>query len=97
MKTTVTSRHFKASEKLNEYAASEVERLNKFFTEIVDCEVILSYDVRQNKTAEASVKVPGDRLVASETSEDFYKSIDQMVNKLEKQVIRYKDKLKKKH
>ncbi len=97
MKTTITSRHFKASEKLTGYATTEVERLNKFFPGIVDCEVILSYDVHQNKTAEASLNVPGDTIVASETSEDFYKSIDQMVGKLEVQIRRYKDKLKKKH
>ncbi len=97
MRTTVTSRHFKATQKLKDYASKEVQRLKKYFDNIIDCEVVLAYDVRQNKTAEISIRVKGDRMMASETSEDFYKSIDLAVNKLEKQVQRHKDRLKRKH
>jgi putative sigma-54 modulation protein len=97
MKTTVTSRHFKASEKLNDYAKKEIERLNKYFDAIIDCDCVLSFDVNKNKTVEYSIRVPGEILHASETSDDFYKSIDQAVTKLEKQVVRFKDKLRKKH
>jgi len=97
MKTTVTSRHFKASDKLNGYAVKEAERLDRYFDAIIDCECVLSYDARQNKSVEYTLRVPGETLVSSETTDDFYKSIDQAVLKLEKQVQRYKDKLKKKH
>lgn len=97
MKTTVTSRHFKASDKLNTYATKEVERLNKYFDAIIDCDCVLSYDPHQHKSVEYSIRVPGETMVSSETSDDFYKSIDLAVNKLEKQVVRFKDKLKKKH
>jgi len=97
MKTTVTSRHFKASDKLRTYAEKEAARLDKYFDSILECEVTLEYDVHQHKTAEIAVRVPGEHLVAAETSEDFMKSIDQAVHKLEKQVQRYKERLKKKH
>jgi len=97
MKTTVTSRHFRASDKLKGHAETEVGRLDKYFDSILDCEVILSFDVHQHKTAEVAIHVPGEKLMAAETTEDFYKSIDTAVQKLEKQVLRYKDKLKKKH
>lgn len=97
MKTTVTSRHFKASDKLNGYANKEVERLNKYFDSIIDCDCVLSYDVHRHKTVEYAIRVPGETMVASETGDDFYRAIDQAVNKLEKQVQRFKDKLKKKH
>jgi ribosomal subunit interface protein len=97
MRTTVTSRHFRASDKLKGYAQTEVSRLDKYFDSILECEVILSYDVHQNKTAEVAIHVPGDRLLAEETSDDFHKSMDLAVQKLEKQVQRYKERLKKKH
>ncbi|MFA7331175.1 MAG: ribosome-associated translation inhibitor RaiA [Candidatus Delongbacteria bacterium] len=97
MKTTVTSRHFRASDTLKSHAEGEVTRLDKYFDSIMECDVILSFDVHQNKTAELAIHVPGERLVAEETSEDFYKAIDAAVLKLEKQVQRFKDKLKKKH
>lgn len=97
MKTTVTSRHFRASDKLKTYAEKEVNRLDRYFDSIMECEVILEYDVHQNKTAEVVIHVPGERMMAQETSEDFMKSMDLAVQKLEKQVVRYKDRLKKKH
>jgi putative sigma-54 modulation protein len=97
MKTTVTSRHFRASDKLKGHAETEVGRLDKYFDSILDCEVILSFDAHQHKTAEVAIHVPGEKLMAEETTEDFYKSIDAAVLKLEKQVQRFKDKLKKKH
>ncbi len=97
MKTNVTSRHFRASDTLKRHAEEEVTRLDKYFDSIMECDVILSFDVHQNKTAELAIHVPGERLVAEETSEDFHKAIDAAVLKLEKQVQRFKDKLKKKH
>ena len=97
MKTTVTSRHFRASDTLKGYAQTEVSRLDRHFDSILECEVILSYDVHQNKTAEVVIHVPGERLLAEETTDDFHKSMDLAVLKLEKQVQRYKERLKKKH
>ncbi|MDP2360279.1 MAG: ribosome-associated translation inhibitor RaiA [bacterium] len=97
MKTTVTSRHFRASDKLKAYAETEVSRLDKYFDSILECDVVLEYDARQNKTAEVAIRVPGEQLQAAETSEDFQKSLDLAVLKLEKQVVRYKERLKKKH
>lgn len=97
MKTTVTSRHFRASDKLKGHAESEVGRLDKYFDSILECDVTLSFDVHQHKTAEVAIHVPGEKLLADETAEDFYKAIDAAVAKLEKQVLRFKDKLKKKH
>jgi putative sigma-54 modulation protein len=97
MKTTITSRHFRASDKLKGHAEMEVARLDKYFDSILDCEVILSFDVHQHKTVEVAIHVPGEKMVAEETREDFYQAIDAAVAKLEKQVQRFKDKLKKKH
>ncbi|MCA9783602.1 MAG: ribosome-associated translation inhibitor RaiA [Calditrichaeota bacterium] len=92
MKTTVTSRHFKASEKLKDYASGEVGNLGRYIDNIVDCDIVLSYDVRQNKTVEVSVHVKGDTLVASDTSDNFYKSVDKSVAKLQKQAQKLKEK-----
>lgn len=97
MKTTVTSRHFRASDTLKGYAETEVSRLDKYFDSILECEVILAYDVHQHKSAEVIIHVPGERMTAEETSDDFHKSLDQAVQKLEKQVQRFKERLKKKH
>ena len=91
MKTTVTSRHFKASDKLKDYATGEVAGLGRYMDNIVDCDIVLSYDVRQNKTVEISVHIKGDTLVAGDTSDNFYKSVDKAVGKLQKQAQKLKE------
>jgi len=97
MRTTITARHFTATEKLTSHTKKEVARLHKLDNTIQSCEVIYMYDTHQNKTAEVSLHVPGSNFHSKETSEDFYKSLDLAVLKLEKQVLKHKDKLKRKH
>ncbi len=92
MQITFTARHFKASESLKSYAENEVNRLNKFFEGIVDCDIILSKE-RNNNIAEISLKVSSGVLSVKESSEDFYKSIDLAVDKLERQIKKFKDKI----
>lgn len=94
MRVNVSSRHFKASDKLQEFAASEVMRLRKYFDNIMDGEVILSWQ-KGNKTSEIILNVNGTKLTASEASNDFYKCIPKAVDKLESQLRRYKGKLYK--
>ena len=67
----------------------------QYFDGIIDCSVELSYQ-KDNKTSEISLTVHGNILKASETSEDFKKSITLAVEKLEPQVKKYKQKKRKK-
>jgi putative sigma-54 modulation protein len=97
MKITTTARHFSMTDRLSKYTETEVARLHKLDSTILNCDVIYSYDVHQNKTSEVSLKVPGNTFHAQETTDDFYKSLDVVVQKLEKQVLKHKDKLKRKH
>lgn len=93
MRITLTARHYKAPEKLKEYAENKVQTLKKYYDGIIETEIILDFE-KQTQIAEIAVKVHGQRLFALEKSEDIYKSIDQAVAKLERQVKKYKGKLK---
>ncbi len=97
MQITITARHFSATEKLKTYSEKEVSALKKLNPSIQDCKIVYEYDAHQNKTAEVHVHVPGDVFHAKETSEDFYKSLDLTIHKLERQILKHKDKQKKKH
>ncbi|MBW1711414.1 MAG: ribosome-associated translation inhibitor RaiA [Deltaproteobacteria bacterium] len=92
MRVNVSARHFKASDKLQEFATNEVKRLRKFFDNITDGEVILDWQ-KSNKTSEIILNVNGTKLTATEASDDFYKSIPKTVDKLESQLRRHKGKL----
>ncbi|MFC1562416.1 ribosome hibernation-promoting factor, HPF/YfiA family [candidate division KSB1 bacterium] len=95
MRITFTARHGKASDKLREFAEKEVRRLKRYYEGIIDCEIVLDY-VKLQQIAEINIKVYGTVLNAVVSSEDIYKSIDEAVSKLERQIKRYKGRWKKK-
>lgn len=94
MRISFTARHFKSSERLKEFATTEVRRLKKYYDDILDVEIILDY-VKQEQVAEIVVKVYGQRLAVVEKSEDMYKSVTLAVDKLERKLLKYKEKLRK--
>lgn len=95
MAITVTSRHFKAHPSLVEYAEGAVERLGRFYDGIIKGEVILEFERTHNslKIAEFIITVYGAKLTAKHESDDFFKSMDGAVSKLETQLKKYKDRL----
>jgi putative sigma-54 modulation protein len=95
MNITITARHFKAPEPLKDFAREEVARLKKYYDGIIEGEVILSW-VKLTQIAEINLKVYGQKLAAKEKSEDMRKSITLAVDKLERQLQKYKEKWHKK-
>jgi putative sigma-54 modulation protein len=96
MNVQFTARHFKAHEGLKQYALSQVSTLTKYFDGIVNGNVVLQFERQKDsvKVAEINLAVYGTHLTAVEKSEDFYKSIDLAVGKMERQLVKYKGKLK---
>jgi putative sigma-54 modulation protein len=92
MRVSVSARHFKASDKLQQFATTEVMRLKKYFDHILEGEIVLSWQ-KGNKTSEISLNVNGTKMTATEVSDDFYKCIPRTVEKLERQLRTYKGKL----
>lgn len=95
MNVTITSRKFKARENLKSFITDEVLSLEKFFDNIQDVEVILSFQESKEmlKIAELIVKVPGHILSATEETEEFEKSVHIAVEKLERQLKKLKTKI----
>ena len=93
MRVSFTARHFKTSERLKEFATTEVKRLKKYYDDILDVEIILDY-VKQDQVAEIVVKVFGQKIAVVERSEDMYKSVTLAVDKLERKLLKYKEKLR---
>ena len=96
METHFTARKFKAHETIKSHALESVKKLDRFYDGIVRGDVILSYErqTQSVKTAEINLHVYGTHLTAKETSDDFIKSIDLAVTKLEHQLEKYKTKLR---
>jgi len=92
----LTARKFKIREALRTHAIASVKKLDKFYDGIVRCDVILSFERTMNslKVAEINLHVHGTVLSACEKSEEYYKSIDLAVEKLERQLSKYKTKIR---
>ncbi len=96
IKVNITSRHFKAHETLQDYIKNEVETLSKYHEEILHTDVILSFEKSMNsvKNCEIIVKLKDKILTSKESTDDFVKSIDKALDKIEAQILKYKDKHK---
>lgn len=94
MNITITARKFKAHPSLKDYINGEIKSLEKYNYDILSADVILSYQNTKDsvKTAEIILQVPGQTLNATETSDDFKKSINIANEKLIRQLKKLKTK-----
>ena len=96
MQTQITVRHFDASDTLRSYATERLTKLNKYYDGITDAHIVLSdtSTPSSGKSAEIVLNVRRQTLSASNTASTHEEAIDQCVDRLRRQLTRYKDKLK---
>jgi putative sigma-54 modulation protein len=96
MNITITARKFKARETLKDHVNAEMKSLLKFNDDIINADVILSYQNSHDsiKKAEISLHIPGQTLVATEESDEFTKSVTAATDKLSRQLKTLKSKRK---
>jgi putative sigma-54 modulation protein len=92
MQINVTGHHVDVSAPLHDYVTEKMQRLSRHFDHVISVNVILTIE-RRNHEAEATVHAAGRSLFANQTAEDMYAAIDGLVDKLDRQVRRYKEKL----
>jgi len=96
MQFNITFRHLEASDSLKSYARERVERVNKFLDRAGEAHVVLTWE-RHVHHADVTVNAGSFVLRGKDKSQDMYASIDAAVEKIEKQLTRYKEKLKNHH
>jgi putative sigma-54 modulation protein len=96
MQLSTTFRHMEASQAVREYAEEKLEKFRKYFSrELVAAHAVFSVERNHNHTAEFSLTLPtGLAVQARETTEDMYSSIDLAVARIERQVRKWKDKIR---
>ncbi len=93
MQINITGHHVELTEALTEYVHTKFERLERHFDNITNVQVTLSVEKLRQK-AEANMHVAGGEIFAQAEQEDMYAAIDSMVDKLDRQVIKHKEKMK---
>lgn len=96
MNLTTTARHFKASPELIEHIEEKMIKLKRYFENILDIDVIMSVE-KVRHIAEVNLHVQGHLFTAVEEADNMYTSIDKCAKDLERQIKKYKGKLKSNH
>lgn len=94
MKFSVTFRRMDATDAIKQYAEEKVKKIKRYFPEPITAHVVLGLERYQHRADINITLSNGLVLKGSETSEDMYSSIDLAVGKIERQVRRYKDKIR---
>lgn len=91
MQLSITGHHIEVTDSMRNYVTEKFTKLERHFDHVIDVHVILQVEKLAQK-AEATVQVNGAKLFAEETQEDLYAAIDGLIDKLDRQVRKHKDK-----
>lgn len=91
MKIAITTRGYKAPERLKQYINDKLKRLNRFEDRIKDIEAILSYE-NLDQVVEFKLRINNKKIIIKERSDDVFKAIDIAIDNVERQVTKIKDK-----
>ncbi|MCL4142724.1 UNVERIFIED_CONTAM: hypothetical protein GTU68_004869 [Idotea baltica] len=96
MNLTVTGHHVEVTSSMHNYVVEKLQRLQRHSENLFDIQVILSVEKVRQK-AEATISIAGSKLYADTTQPDMYAAIDLLMDKLDRQLIRQKEKAKNHH
>jgi len=94
MQIDLSGHHVEITDSMRGYVNEKIGRLEKHFDRVTDAHVILSVEKLTQK-AEATIHVKGNKIFAHAESEDMYAAIDSLADKLDRQIIKHKEKIKK--
>jgi len=94
MEVSITGRHVELTEPLKNYVNDKLQHLKHSFDQVVDVHIVLSVE-KFRQRCEVSMQVSGINIHGSHETEDMYASIDGVVDKLNRQLKRYRAKLRR--
>lgn len=93
MQVNVSGHHLDITDALKSYVDTKLERLERHFDRITNVNVILKVE-KQRQKAEATIRISGGEVFADAQAEDLYAAIDLLADKLDRQLIKRKEKSK---
>jgi ribosome hibernation promoting factor len=92
MNLTLTGVHLEITPAIRAYVLAKLDRVNRHFDHVIDVTVMLSVD-KLRKKIDANVHVRGKEIHAEAIDPDMYAAIDMLADKLDRQVLKYKEKI----
>jgi putative sigma-54 modulation protein len=101
MNLTISGHHLEVTPALRSYVTTKLDRIMRHFDQVVDVKVLLSVEKQKEKDlrqrAECNIHVKGSDLFAESAHSDLYAAVDELVDKLDRQVVRHKDRIQNHH
>jgi putative sigma-54 modulation protein len=101
MNLTISGHHLEVTPALKEYVLNKLDRVTRHFDQVVDVNVLLTVEKQKEKEkrqrAEVTLHTKGKDIFVESAHEDLYAAIDQLMDKLDRQVVRHKDRLQDHH
>ena len=98
---TISGHHLDVSPALRSYVTTKLDLITRHFDQVVDVKVILTVEKQKEKErrqkAECNIHVKGSDMFAESSHADLYAAVDELVDKLDRQVVRHKDRLQDHH
>jgi len=92
MNLNLTGVHLEITPAIRAYVLAKLDRVNRHFDHVIDVNVVLSVD-KLRHIVEANVHVRGKDIHAEAIDPDMYAAIDALADKLDRQVLKYKEKI----
>ncbi len=101
MNLTISGHHLEITPALRSYVTTKLDRISRHFDQVVDIKVLLTVDNIKEKDyrqkAECNIHVKGKDIFAECAHADLYAAVDELADKLDRQVLRYKTKVQDHH
>jgi putative sigma-54 modulation protein len=96
MQINISGHHVDVTDSLKDYVLNKMSRLERHSDQITNTDVTLTVE-KLRQIAEATVHISGADLFATSESEDMYAAIDTLTDKLDRQLIKHKEKARGRH
>lgn len=101
MNLTISGNHLELTPAIREYVQNKLERIKRHFDHVIDVTVILGVEQLGDKTrrqrAEINLHLKGKVLHIESFAQDLYAAIDTLIDKVDRQVLRHKDRVQDHH
>ncbi|MBW8900670.1 MAG: ribosome-associated translation inhibitor RaiA [Massilia sp.] len=98
MNLTISGHHLDVTPAIREYVQNKLERITRHFDQVIDSHVILCIDnlteKEKRQKAEINLRLAGKIVHVASAAHDLYAAIDMLMDRLDRQVVKYKQMLK---
>lgn len=93
MQINITGHHVEITPALRDYVNNKMQKIHRLFSNITNVHVTLSVDKKFQQKAEARMNLAKAEIFAASESENMYAAIDLLIDKLDRQVVKHKEKM----